>query len=91
MKNRGGLGVQTVRLSEKSGYLTGLVATDGSEDIMIMTDTGVVIRFDINDISQTSRVTLGVRMIRLDEGAKVSSLTAISSVEDEDESQQDDE
>lgn len=91
LKNRGGLGVQTVRLSEKSGYLTGLVATDGSEDIMIMTDTGVVIRFDINDISQTSRVTLGVRMIRLDEGAKVSSLTAISSVEDEDESQQDDE
>ncbi len=84
LKNRGGLGVQTVRLSEKSGYLTGLVATDGSEDIMIMTDTGVVIRFDINDISQTSRVTLGVRMIRLDEGAKVSSLTAISSVEDED-------
>lgn len=83
LKNRGGLGVQTVRLSEKSGYLTGLVATDGSEDIMIMTDTGVVIRFDINDISQTSRVTLGVRMIRLDEGAKVSSLTAISSVEDE--------
>lgn len=91
LKNRGGLGVQTVRLSEKSGYLTGLVATDGSEDIMIMTDTGVVIRFDINDISQTSRVTLGVRMIRLDEGAKVSSLTAISSVEDEGESQQDDE
>lgn len=91
LKNRGGLGVQTVRLSEKSGYLTGLVSTDGSEDIMIMTDTGVVIRFDINDISQTSRVTLGVRMIRLDEGAKVSSLTAISSVEDEDESQQDDE
>ncbi|EKB56539.1 DNA gyrase subunit A [Falseniella ignava] len=87
LKNRGGLGVQTVRLSEKSGYLTGLVSTDGSEDIMIMTDTGVVIRFDINDISQTSRVTLGVRMIRLDEGAKVSSLTAISSVEDEDESQ----
>ncbi|WP_124057754.1 DNA gyrase subunit A [Vaginisenegalia massiliensis] len=77
VKNRGGKGVKTSNISEKSGKLAGIVATDGNEDLMIMTDQGVVIRFSIASISMTSRATLGVRMIKLDDTAKVSSITKI--------------
>lgn len=84
LKNRGGLGVKTSNISEKSGKLAGLVAINGTEDLMIMTDQGVIIRFKIASISQTSRATLGVRMIRLDEGAIVSSITTIPAEEESD-------
>lgn len=82
IKNRGGQGVKTSKLSEKSGKLAGIVATEGNEDLMIMTDQGVVIRFNIDSISITSRSALGVKMIRLDNGAKVSSITKILHTED---------
>lgn len=88
LKNRGGLGVKTSNISEKSGKLAGIIATDGSEDLMIITDQGVVIRFKIASISQTSRATLGVRMIKLDEGSIVSSITTLP-IEDEDEEETD--
>ncbi|WP_298078115.1 DNA gyrase subunit A [uncultured Abiotrophia sp.] len=77
VKNRGGKGIKTSNISAKSGQLAGIVATEGDEDLMVMTDQGVVIRFNIASISVTSRATLGVKMIRLDDGAKVSSITKI--------------
>ena len=77
VKNRGGKGIKTANISNKSGKLAGIITTDTSEDLMVMTDQGVVIRFNIASISVTSRATLGVKMIRLDEGAKVSSITKI--------------
>lgn len=83
IKNRGGMGIKTAKVSDKSGKLAGIVATDGNEDLMIMTDQGVVIRFNIASISLTSRATLGVKMIRLDEGAKVSSITKIMNTSNE--------
>ena len=76
-KNRGGLGVKTSNISEKSGKLAGIVTVKGDEDLMIMTDQGVVIRSHVGGISQTSRATLGVRMIRLDDDAIVSSIATI--------------
>ncbi|MCW6662115.1 DNA gyrase subunit A [Aerococcaceae bacterium NML201209] len=82
IKNRGGMGIKTAKISEKSGKLAGIVATEGNEDLMIMTDQGVIIRFNIASISLTSRATLGVKMIRLDEGAKVSSITKILKTDD---------
>lgn len=84
-KNRGGLGVKTSNLSPKSGKLAGIVTVVGDEDLLIMTDQGVVIRFNVSSISQTSRATLGVRMIRLDDDAIVSSITTIPAAEEEDE------
>ena len=84
LKRRGGKGVKTSNISKKSGKLAGIVATEGDEDLMIMTDKGVVIRFSIASISQTSRATLGVRMIRLEDDAIVSSITKIIESESED-------
>ena len=79
LKNRGGQGVKTSNISAKSGKLAGIVAIDDpeAEDLMIMTDQGVVIRFNVSSISQTSRATLGVKMIRVDDQAKVSSVAKI--------------
>ncbi|WP_338486834.1 DNA gyrase subunit A [Ruoffia tabacinasalis] len=82
-KNRGGLGVKTSNISEKSGKLAGIVTVKGDEDLMIMTDQGVVIRSNVGGISQTSRATLGVRMIRLDDDAIVSSIATIPTAEED--------
>lgn len=84
LKKRGGLGVKTSNISEKSGKLAGIVATQGKEDLVIMTDHGVVIRIKTSDVSQSSRATLGVRMIRLDKDAKVSSVAKIDTNEIDD-------
>lgn len=84
LKKRGGLGVKTSNISEKSGKLAGIVATQGKEDLVIMTDLGVVIRIKTSDVSQSSRATLGVRMIRLDKDAKVSSVAKIDTNEIDD-------
>lgn len=85
IKNRGGLGVKTSNISEKSGKLAGIVTIDNpeAEDLMLMTDQGVIIRFNVDSISQTSRATLGVKMIRVDDNAIVSSITKIIKTDDE--------
>ena len=84
IKNRGGLGVKTSNISEKSGKLAGIVTIDNpeAEDLMLMTDQGVIIRFNVDSISQTSRATLGVKMIRVDDNAIVSSITKIIKTDD---------
>ncbi|WP_176686272.1 DNA gyrase subunit A [Eremococcus coleocola] len=84
IKNRGGLGVKTSNISEKSGKLAGLLVVEGHEDILVMTNQGVAIRMKVEGISQSSRATLGVRMIRLDQEAVVSSITTILESEEDD-------
>lgn len=84
LKKRGGKGVKTSNISEKSGKLAGILAIESlEEDLMLMTDQGVVIRISVESISQSSRATLGVRMIRLDDGAIVSSITKLIKSEGE--------
>ena len=87
LKHRGGFGVKTSNISEKSGKLAGIFVTDGSEDVLIMTNQGIAIRIKIKDISVSSRATLGVRVIRLDDAAVVSSVTKIipTEIREEDE------
>ena len=58
---------------------------NGDEDIMLITSAGVMIRFDVDDVSQTGRATLGVRLIKVDDGAQVASITAVPKASDEDE------
>ena len=88
-RRRGGKGVKTANITQKNGKLAGLVVAgdrsqqDRQEELLIMTDQGVVIRIDINSVSQTSRATLGVKMIRLDEGAAVSSIVKTIQTEDD--------
>lgn len=75
IKNRGGKGMRTMRVTEKNGPLAGVTTVSGDEDILIVSDKGVVIRFDVNDVSQSGRATLGVRLIKLDQGAKVATVS----------------
>lgn len=81
IKHRGGYGVKTAKISNKSGKLVSLLTTDGNEDLLIMTSQGIAIRVRINDISNSSRATLGVRVIRMEEDTKVTSVTKILSSE----------
>ncbi|MCT7846987.1 MAG: hypothetical protein N4Q14_01025, partial [Lactobacillus iners] len=52
---------------------------DGSEDLMLITDAGVIIILEVDGVSQTGRATIGVRLIKLDQGTKVASLTRVKS------------
>ena len=64
-KGRGGKGIKTANITDKNGNLAGIVTVSGDEDIMVITDTGVIIRTAVANISQTGRVTQGVKVILL--------------------------
>ncbi|MDO4680964.1 MAG: DNA gyrase subunit A [Aerococcus sp.] len=84
VQHRGGKGVKTANLNQKTGRLIGLKAIDQTEDVILMTNEGVVIRFHSADISQMSRSTQGVRLMRLDSESFVSAM-ALVALDDEDE------
>ena len=85
VKGRGGKGIKTANITEKNGPLAGVTVVNGDEDIMLITSAGVMIRFDVDDVSQTGRATLGVRLIKVDDGAQVASITAVPKASNEDE------
>lgn len=70
-KGRGGKGIKTANITEKNGNLAGIVTVSGDEDIMVITDTGVIIRTAVANISQTGRTTQGVKVMRLDDSARI--------------------
>ena len=70
-KGRGGKGIKTANITDKNGNLAGIVTVSGDEDIMVITDTGVIIRTAVANISQTGRVTQGVKVMRLDDTARI--------------------
>ena len=82
-KGRGGKGMQTAKITEKNGSLAGLVTVKGDEDLMIITDTGVMIRTNVANISQTGRSTMGVKVMRLDQDAKIVTFTTVAAAEKE--------
>ena len=77
-KSRGGKGMKTANITEKNGSLAGLMAVNGDEDLMIITNTGVIIRTNVANISQTGRATLGVKVMRLDKGAQIVTFTSVA-------------
>ena len=88
VKGRGGKGIKTANVTEKNGPIAGLMVVNGDEDIMLITDKGVMIRFEVQSVSQTGRATLGVRLIKVDDDSIVSTMTKIA--EDESDSDDDD-
>lgn len=80
IKGRGGKGIKTAQVTEKNGPLAGLKVVDGSEDIMLTTNKGVMIRFTVDSISETGRATQGVRVIRLDDGSAVATFAKVEHV-----------
>ncbi|MEG7528833.1 DNA gyrase subunit A [Streptococcus mitis] len=82
-KGRGGKGMQTAKITEKNGLLAGLMTVQGDEDLMIITDTGVMIRTNLANISQTGRATMGVKVMRLDQDAQIVTFTTVAAAEKE--------
>ena len=82
-KGRGGKGIKTANITDKNGPLSGVTVIDGSQDIMVITDDGIMIRFKTNDVSQTGRSTLGVRLIKVNDNNKVASLAIVPAEEDQ--------
>ena len=83
IKGRGGLGVKTVNVTAKNGPLVGLATVNGDEDIMLVTDQGVIIRFGIESVSQTGRSAVGVHLIKIDNGARVATIAKVDKEVDE--------
>ncbi|MBE9389865.1 DNA gyrase subunit A [Vagococcus salmoninarum] len=77
VKGRGGKGIKTANITEKNGPLAGLTTVTGEEDILLITNKGVIIRFGVDTVSQTGRATQGVRLIRLEEDANVSTMAKV--------------
>jgi len=79
--NRGGKGVKTINVTEKTGALVGLLDVAQKQDLMITCKSGVTIRMKVSDISEQGRATQGVKLIRLDEGDEIAAITRIDDQE----------
>jgi DNA gyrase subunit A len=77
-QGRGGIGVRTMSISEKTGDIVDAAVVDESVRVLVMTRNGIAIQFDVSDVRGTGRSTQGVRLINLDEGDSVSSVERIS-------------
>jgi len=75
---RGGKGIKTYKITEKTGNIVGAAIVNDNEELMIVTSQGIIIRIRVKDISTTSRVTQGVKLIDIDENVNVVSIAKIS-------------
>ena len=83
MTHRGSKGVKALNITEKNGNIVSFKIVHGDEDLMIMTDSGIMIRLSIGQISSMGRVAQGVRLIHLKDEQKVSTVAVIDKDEDE--------
>ncbi len=86
VQNRGGKGVKCYKITEKTGKLSNTLAVDEDDEIMIINSEGIIIRMEVSDINVLGRITSGVKLINMDEGTKVASITKV--VESEEESEE---
>jgi DNA gyrase subunit A len=75
--NRGGKGVKTINVTEKTGRLVGIMDVAASEDLIITCKSGLTIRMNVSDISELGRATQGVKLIRIEEGDEIAAITRI--------------
>jgi DNA gyrase subunit A len=80
--NRGGKGVKTINVTDKTGKLVGIMDVAESEDLIITCKSGLTIRMKVADISELGRATQGVKLIRIEEGDEIAAITRID-VKDE--------
>ena len=82
MKNRGGGGVICHNLTEKTGLLAGIISVDDDDDVMMITDSGIIIRTPAEGVSIYSRTASGVIMMRLEDGQKIVNVTKTAKEEE---------
>ena len=83
--NRGGKGVRTIKITEKTGGLAGLLDVAETQDLMITCESGITIRMAVNKVSEQSRATQGVKLIRIDDKDKIAAITQIDEQEETEE------
>ena len=81
--NRGGKGVKTINVTDKTGRLVGILDVAEKEDLIITCKSGITIRMNVSAISAQGRATQGVKLIRLDEGDEIAAITKIDDQEEE--------
>jgi len=79
--NRGGKGVKTINVTDKTGSLVGILDVHQKEDLMITCKSGVTIRMPVIGISEQGRATQGVKLIRVDEGDEIAAITKLDELE----------
>lgn len=84
-QNRGGKGVMTMRITEKTGKMTSIMEVVDADDLVIITNKGVLMRQPVSAIRSIGRVTQGVKLVKLDVGAKISSISRVIHEEEEEE------
>ena len=82
-QNRGGKGVMTMRITEKTGKMTSIMEVVDADDLVIITNKGVLMRQPVSAIRSIGRVTQGVKLVKLDVGAKISSISRVIHEEEE--------
>ena len=80
--NRGGKGVKTINITDKTGSLVGMLDVNGTEDLVITCKSGITIRTSIKDIREAGRATQGVKLIRIDEGDEIAAISKIQEQEE---------
>ena len=85
LTHRGSKGVKALNVTEKNGMLVSLKAVNGDEDLVIITDSGIVMRMSMEQISTLGRATQGVRLIKLKDDQKVATVSTIIKEEDDEE------
>ena len=77
LSNRGGKGIKTAKITERNGNIVCITTVNGEEDLMIVTNSGVIIRLEVEDISQNGRATQGVRLMKLGDDQFVSTVAKV--------------
>ena len=82
-QTRAGKGVLTMRCTEKTGKMVNIMEVVDTDDLIVITDSGVLMRQRVSDIRTIGRVTQGVRLVKLDKGTIISSITRVAHEEEE--------
>lgn len=88
LSNRGGKGIKTATITERNGNIVCITTVTGEEDLMVVTNAGVIIRLDVHDISQNGRAAQGVRLMKLGDGQFVSTVSTVAKVKEEDDNEE---
>lgn len=83
--NRGGKGVKTINVTDKTGHLVAIKEVTDTDDLMIINKSGITIRMEVKDLRVMGRATQGVKLIRLNENDEISSVEAIHRLEEAEE------
>ena len=87
-QNRGGVGLITYKISEKTGKVVGATVCKSEDELMLINTSGVAIRINVSDVSVTSRATMGVRLMRTSDEERIAAIAKISASEMQEKDQQ---